>query len=71
MIAPIGKEFDWGLLFRACEQRLKMRKWEIMRYTISQLVNALDQSDPNDPHAGGIPIGSTHEIDRMFGWDSN
>ncbi len=44
-----------------------MRKWEIARYTLSQLLAALDQSDPNDPHAHGIPINSLDDIDRMFG----
>lgn len=44
-----------------------MRKWEIKRYTLSQLLSALDRSDPDDPHAGGIPIASLDEIDQMFG----
>ena len=44
-----------------------MRWWEIGKYTLSQICNALDQSDPNDPHAGNIPISSLDEIDRMYG----
>lgn len=44
-----------------------MRKWEIMRYTLTQLINALDRTDPDDPHAGNIPLGSLDDIDRMFG----
>jgi hypothetical protein len=58
---------DWDLIFRLCEQRLKMRKWEASRYTLTQLLNALDFSDPSDPHAGGIPISSLAELDDMFG----
>ena len=44
-----------------------MRRWEIGRDTLSQIINALDASDPNDPHAGNIPINSLDEIDRMYG----
>lgn len=44
-----------------------MRKWEIGRYTLSQLLNALDTTDPNDPHAGNVPINSLDDIDRMYG----
>lgn len=44
-----------------------MRKWEIMRYTLTQLLNALDRGDPSDPHAGGIPLNSLDDIERMFG----
>ena len=47
-----------------------MRKWDIERYTLSQLANALDQRDPNDPHSGNIPITSTRELERMFNWGS-
>jgi hypothetical protein len=43
-----------------------MRKWEVGRYTLTQLVNALDRSDPNDPHAGNIPINSLDDIDELF-----
>jgi hypothetical protein len=43
-----------------------MRKWEIGRYTLTQLLNAL-QVDSNDPHAGGIPIGSLAELEDLFG----
>jgi hypothetical protein len=44
-----------------------MRKWEISRYTLSQVINALDRTDPSDPHAGNIPIGSLDDIDMLFG----
>jgi hypothetical protein len=44
-----------------------MRKWEWGRYTVSQLMVLLDTSDPNDPHAGNIPISSLDEIDELFG----
>ncbi len=43
-----------------------MRKWEIARYTFTQLANALDRSDPNDPHAGQVEIGSLEELDELF-----
>lgn len=42
-----------------------MRKWEVGRYTVPQLLNALDTSDPDDPHRGGIPIGSLAELDDL------
>lgn len=44
-----------------------MRKWEIGRYTVSQLLAMLDRSDPNDPHAGQIPLNSLDEIEELFG----
>jgi hypothetical protein len=43
-----------------------MRKWEIGRYTLSQLRVMLDRSDPNDPHRGQMRIGSLAELDEMF-----
>lgn len=43
-----------------------MRRWEIGRYTLSQLLNALDRSDPNDPHRGQTMINSVAELDEMF-----
>jgi hypothetical protein len=43
-----------------------MRKWEIGRYTLTQIFNALDRSDPNDPHAGQMEIGSLDELDELF-----
>lgn len=55
----------WGLIFRRCEQELGMRKWDVMRYTLSQIINALKHEDPDDPHAGGIPIGSLSMLDRL------
>jgi hypothetical protein len=39
-----------------------MRKWGIGRYTQTQLMNALDQSDPKDPHANNIPINSIADL---------
>jgi hypothetical protein len=51
---------------RASEQKLRMRKWEIGRYTLSQLLNALDQSDPNDPHAGGIEVRDEADFRRLL-----
>ena len=44
-----------------------MRRWEVCRYTFRQLVNALSVTDPDDPHAGQIEIGSLAELDEMFG----
>jgi len=44
-----------------------MRKWEWGRYTLSQLLNALDRSDPTDPHAGGIPIQSLDDLHDLYG----
>lgn len=43
-----------------------MRKWEIGRYTITQIVNALDTSDRSDPHAGQMPLGSLADLEEMF-----
>lgn len=43
-----------------------MRKWEIGRYTLSQLLNALAREDRSDPHAGNVPIGSLAELDRLW-----
>lgn len=54
------------MIFRAAEQRLKMRRWEIGRYTLSQLINALDMSDPDDPHRGCIPIKSLADIADLY-----
>ncbi len=42
-----------------------MRKWDVRRYTITQLLVALDRTDPSDPHAGNVPIGSLAELDRL------
>ena len=53
-------------MIRVAEQRLKMRKWQWSRYTLTQLLNALDASDPDDPHAGGIPIKSLSELDDLW-----
>ena len=61
------------MIYRACEQRLKMRKWEIARYTLSQVLRALERTDPDDPHAGNLPISAIGEIEaqwaRAFGDD--
>lgn len=43
-----------------------MRKWDVGRYTLSQLKNALDQSDPDDPHAGQQEIRSLSQLDHLF-----
>jgi hypothetical protein len=56
---------DWALLYRRAEQQLRMRRWEIGRYTLSQLLNALDRSDPDDPHAGGLPLTSLSQLDDL------
>jgi hypothetical protein len=53
------------MFFRKAEQRLRMRKAEILTYTFSQLLNALDDSDPSDPHAGGIPLTSLSQLDDL------
>jgi len=44
-----------------------MRRWDICRYTFRQLLNALSQANPDDPHANQIEIGSLAELDEMFG----
>lgn len=54
---------DWSMLFRQAEQRLRMRKREIGSYTLTQLLNALDSTDPNDPHSGNIPINSLADLE--------
>lgn len=41
-----------------------MRRWEIGRCTLTYLVNALDFSDPTDPHRGGHHINSLSELDK-------
>jgi hypothetical protein len=64
-LGPEPKPIKWHLIYRAAEQRLKARKWEIGRYTLSQILNALDQADPDDPHAGGIPINSLDDLDDL------
>lgn len=43
-----------------------MRKWEWGRYTLTQLLAAVDTADPNDPHAGGVPIASLDELDDLW-----
>lgn len=43
-----------------------MRKWEVRRYTLSQLANALRQ-DSDDPHAGQLPVTSMDQLDAL--WD--
>jgi hypothetical protein len=60
-----SKPIDWAIIFRQAEQRLRMRRWEIGRYTFSQLLNALDSTDPSDPHAGGIPLTSLSQLDDL------
>ena len=43
-----------------------MRKWDIARYTLTQLQIALDTSDPDDPHAGQIPLNSLADLDDLI-----
>lgn len=58
---------DWGKLYRAAEQRLGMRKWEIGRYTLSQLLNALaDDEAERDPHRGGAPISAIGDVEAHW-----
>lgn len=48
-----------------------MRKWELGRYTLTQLCNALDYSDPADPHSGNAPIRGPSDLAALFddlGW---
>lgn len=42
-----------------------MKKWEVRRYTLAQLLAMLDTSDPDDPHRGNIPISSLSELDDL------
>lgn len=46
-----------------------MRKWDVGRYTLTQILNALDESDPTDPHAGGIPINTAADWRRLIEGD--
>lgn len=64
---PDPAPFDWDIIFRQCAQRLKWGSAEVCRHTLTQIMNALDSSDPNDPHRGQIPIGSLADLDEMFG----
>ena len=43
-----------------------MRRWEIGQYTVSQLVNALDRSEPSSRRDGGIPLQSLDDLDELF-----
>jgi len=43
-----------------------MRKWEWSRYTLTQLINALDRRDPSDPHSGNIPLGSLDDLEEFY-----
>lgn len=43
-----------------------MRKWEVGRYTPTQLVNALDTSDPDDPHAGNVPVSGLGDLQSLL-----
>lgn len=61
------ERFRWDVLFRTAEQRLKMRRREILDYTLSQLLNALDTRDPDDPFTGTIPINSLDDIQDLIG----
>jgi hypothetical protein len=42
-----------------------MRKWDVERYTLSQICNALSEPKEHDPHAGGKRIYSLAEIDDL------
>jgi hypothetical protein len=39
-----------------------MRKWEIGRYTLSQILNALSEPEKHDPHKDGKRITSLADI---------
>jgi hypothetical protein len=43
-----------------------MRKWEIGRYTLTQLEEALSDTDPDDLSAGTIPIPSLSVLDEFL-----
>ncbi len=55
------------MIARTAEQRLGMRKWELARYTLTQLLNALDAADPADPHAGGVEVPCLSVLDKLWG----
>lgn len=63
---PRSRPIDWGLIYRAAEQRLHMRKWEIARYTLSQLLCALASPDESDPHAGNLPITAIGDVEEHW-----
>jgi hypothetical protein len=65
-VRPPSRPIDWGKLHRAAEQRLGMRKWEIARYTLSQLLNALADDEARDPHRGGAPIAAIGEVEAHW-----
>lgn len=44
-----------------------MRWWEIAKYTRSQILNALDTSDPDDPMKGCVPINSLDDMREIYG----
>lgn len=39
-----------------------MRKWEVAKYTLSQILNALSEPKKHDPHEGGRRINSLTDI---------
>jgi len=43
-----------------------MRKWEITRYTLRQLCNALKQ-ESDDPHRGQLEIRSAEQFEELLG----
>ncbi len=44
-----------------------MRKWDIVRYTVRQLVNALEQADDGtDPHRGQLEIRSADQFEALL-----
>lgn len=60
--API----EWELVFRAAAQRLRFTTEQVCRHTYSQIMNALDYSDPNDSSKGLTPFNSFQELAEMF-----
>lgn len=43
-----------------------MRRWEIGQYTLTQLVNALDRSEPASRRDPTIPLRSLDDLDELF-----
>lgn len=43
-----------------------MRWWEVGRYTLTQITNALDRTDPADPHAGNVPISGMGDLQAFL-----
>jgi hypothetical protein len=44
-----------------------MRKWDVARYTLSQLLDALaDDEAARDPHRGGAPIAAVGDVEEHW-----